>query len=155
MKTAIIAVLLLFAVGAQAQTRGSVSDQQLCYQQARQYVADQTKGLTTSPAEPYTFEQAHYAPETKTCYVRYGHISNTFPADSNLHNVVYVRQILVADAFEGRLVAMVTIGIDQTNGYKESVYTSGRGGCQVNGVDCSSHAEFNGLLGKLVPALLE
>jgi hypothetical protein len=151
----ILPLILITSTSTKAQN-GSLADQQKCYQQSHQYVADKTAtqkkiGFSGEPAEPHEFEQAHYDAKAQICYVEYTHVDYTYALASTYGHRIYVMQYFVDNAFEGREIAGLTIMVDWTNGYVETTGASS-GSCHVNGEKCSSHAEFNGLLWVFIPA---
>jgi hypothetical protein len=146
---------LLIAIPAAPQTRGNIADQQACYLQAKQVVAEKIQEAENEKAfhESYSFTQAHYDGKVQVCYVEYSHIIY-IPTNRNgeYSNTSYVHETVVADAFEGKTVATLVLSVDTSDGYKETVSTDIAGTCQVNGETCTSHATFNGLLWKFIPA---
>jgi hypothetical protein len=160
----LLLMVFLLPVPCFAQDRGNLADQQQCYQQAQKYVADKTasqdkKDFSGEPSEPFHFEQAHYDPKAQVCYVNYTHISYTYRADSQIGHRKFVLRYAVDDAFEGKPIAFLTVGVDTTDGYKEyvaggpSCEVNGTGcTCEVNGTRCSSRAEYHLMVWKLIPA---
>jgi len=142
---------LVLASGTAAQDHGGLSDQQACYQQAKQFVADKNaSGFKTGPNDDshFTLSQAHYDPKTKVCYAQVDRLSPVYPAESSLQ--AYVEMIEVVDAFEGKNIASFvdSYSVDKDGGLKHVAPSE----CQVNGEKCSERAVFNHLLWKFIPA---
>lgn len=134
----VVIELVVWTLAVSAQTRGSMAEQQVCWQQARDYVVARNKGDKIN----YSFEQAHYDATTKTCYVQYGTVTQL--VEGFLTYFVYVD-----DAFEGKTFALF-VGANhlESGEYKEDIPTS----CQVNGKECKERTVFNGMLWKFIPA---
>ena len=153
----LFALVLSVPAFAQKSSHADMANQGICYQQAKQVVdliaADDTKYSKTHD-EPgrvsygtAQLDGAHYDSASKTCYVKWSRMMfSTYPSFSSMFFTV-----IVADAFEGKDIATFH-GDDvrqETGGdfVEETPVT-----CQVNGTQCDSRAQFNGLLWKLIPA---
>ena len=134
------------------QDHTSLTDQQMCYQQARQYVAD--KNATRSKLNDYDnslydLSQAHYNPKTQTCYAEIGRSQPSYPTEATIYGTI--ETIEVVDAFEGKTIALLIDGFTQDKKTGKPTWTE-PSACQVNGEKCTSRPTFNYLLWKLIPA---
>lgn len=144
MKPTILLLALLSPMTATAHTPSQPMTEKLCDRQGTIYVTEKNK--EESAPEPgrsfyWSFVEAHYDSQRNTCYVRY----NRF-----VQGLGTTLQQIKIDDLEGNHIA----------GYS-ATWTSDRNGhpaytrpseCNVNGTSCQSRAEFESLLGNLVPS---
>lgn len=123
-----IGILLLSAYAA-AQ-KGSLSEQKMCYQQARKFVADTNAGSR----DEWLFDQSHYDVKTKTCYVK---LTRFFSSEGKPYT-----ETNIADAYEGKLIGFC---VSPTGEVEE-------GGGLLGGQKAKSRDEWDGLVTKLIPA---
>lgn len=133
-------------------SRAKLTDQQKCYQQARQYVADENatrSKLNDYDTSLYGLSQAHYDPKTQTCYAQIARSQASYPADATVYGTI--ETIEVVDAFEGKQIALFVDSVTQDKKTGRLAWTE-PSACQVNGEKCASRATFNYLLWKIIPA---
>jgi hypothetical protein len=134
------------------QDHANLTHQQMCYQQARQYVADENvtrSKLNDYDNSLYGFSQAHYDPKTQTCYAEIGRSQPSFPPEATAYGTI--ETIEVVDAFEGKTIAFFVDGFTQDKKTGKLAWAE-PSACQVNGEKCTSRPTFNYLLWKLIPA---
>ena len=144
MKPTILLLVLLSPIMARAQTPSQPMTEKLCDQQGKSYVTEQNKEESAPESGGsfyWSFVAAHHDSHTNTCCVRYSRFVRGLGTT--------LEQIKIDD-IEGNHIA----------GYS-ATWTSDRSGhptyarpseCNVNGTNCESKAEFETLLGNLVPS---
>jgi hypothetical protein len=145
MKPTVLFLALLSATIARAQTPTQPMTDKVCDRQGKSYVTEKNKD---EPApEPsrsfyWDFLAAHYDSQTDTCYVRY----NRFVRGLGTR----LEQIRVDDIEGNYIAAYSATWASDSTGYPTYTKPSE---CKVDGASCESKAEFENLLGKVVPSL--
>ncbi len=147
MKSTTLLLALVSPIMASAQITSQPMTEGLCTQQGKIYVTEKNKQESAPEfggSFGWSFVAAHFDSHANICYVRYNRLVRGLGAT--------LEQIKIDD-IEGNHIA----------GYS-AIWASDRDGnptyarpseCKVNGTSCESKAEFETLLGKLVPSLRE
>jgi hypothetical protein len=147
MKPTILLLALLSPTMARAQNPSQPMTEKLCDQQGKLYVTEKNK--EESAPEPgrsfyWSFVAAHYDSHTNTCYVRYNRFVRALGTK--------LEQIKIDDIEGNHIAGYSATWTSDRSGYRTYTRPSE---CRVNGMSCESKAEFETLLGKLVPSLRE
>ena len=145
MKPTILSLVLLLSIMARGQSPSQPMTEKLCDQQGTIYVTEKNK--EESAPEPgrsfyWNFVAAHYDSHTNTCYVRYNRFFKGLGTT--------LEQIKIDDIEGNHIAGYSATWTSDRNGYPTYARPSE---CKVNGTSCESKAEFETLLGKLVPSL--
>jgi hypothetical protein len=144
MKPTILLLALLSPIMARAQTAQQPMTEKLCDQQGKIYVTEKNK--EESAPEPsrsvfWSFVAAHYDSHTNTCYVRYNRFVQGLGTT--------LEQIKIDDIEGNHIAGYSATWTSDRDGYPTYTWPSE---CKVTGTSCESKAEFETLLGKLVPS---
>jgi len=144
MKSMVLLLASLSPFIARAQTPSRPMTGNLCDQQGRTYVAEKNK--EESVPEPgrsfcWSFVAAHYDSHTNTCYIKYNRFAKGLGTT--------LEQIKVDDIEGNHVAAYSATWTSDRNGHPTYTKPSE---CDVNGTSCGSKAEFETLLGNLVPS---
>jgi hypothetical protein len=144
MKLTILLLALISPIIGRAQTPTQPVTDKFCEQEGTNYVTDKNKDeFVPEPGQSFywSFLAAHFDSRTNTCYVMY----DRFP-----RGLGKVLEQIKIDDIEGHRVAGYS-GTWNLKGNGHPAYSK-PSECVVSGTSCESMAEFEDLLGKLIPA---
>ena len=143
MKVTILLLVLVSPIIAKAQAPQPMT-QKRCEQQGKIYVAEKNKeepAPEPSRSFSWSFAASDYDSQAKTCYVMY---------NRHFHGFGTTLEQIKVDDIEGNHVAgFSAIWTSDLSGNPTYAKPSE---CNVNGANCESRAEFDALLGHLVPS---
>jgi hypothetical protein len=159
MRTILLLAVLFLVSSASAQTKSPVSDRLGCAQLAHQYLAERNATLGPVSKQYYgrslfVLEHIHFDFKTEACYVQITQSFDTYPAEATISGWIF--QTFVVDVLENIEIAAITYGRTYNQTTREWTYTQpSASACHVGKDKCTSVAEFNSSLWRLIPAFTE